>query len=89
MQNPTCIVMWVQFFNGLNALRNKYSQAAKIINAFFTPFVVTSDGALDHKAKTFMCHLADKIWHKSHSEVLGYVCTSLIVKCWVMCAQVS
>ena len=40
----------------------KYSQAAEIINnASFTPFVVTADGALGHEAKTFMCHLADKI----------------------------
>ena len=38
--------------------------------------VVTADGALGHEAKTFMRHLADKIaaiWHKSPSEVLGYV----------------
>ena len=37
---------------------------------------MTADGALGHEAKTFMHHLADKIvaiWHKSHSEVLGYV----------------
>ena len=34
---------------------------------------MTADGAL---AKTFMRHLTDKIaaiWHKSHSEVLGYL----------------
>ena len=56
---PTCIVMWVQFFR-LNTLRNKkYSQAAEMINASFTPFVVTADGALGLEAKTFMCHLAD------------------------------
>ena len=37
---------------------------------------MTADGALGHEAKTFMRHLADKIaaiWHKSPSEVLGYV----------------
>ena len=44
-----------------------------MINASFTPFVVTADGALGLKAKTFMHHLGDKIaavWHKSHSEEL-------------------
>ena len=54
----------------------KYSQAAETINASFTPFVVTADGALGLEAKTFIRHLADKIaaiWHKSNSEVLGYV----------------
>ena len=52
-----------------------------MINASFTPFVVTADGALGHEAKTFMHHLADKIaaiWHKSRSEVLGYVCTRML-----------
>ena len=47
-----------------------------MINASFTPFFATADGALGHEAKTFMRHLADKvaaIWHKSHSEVLGHV----------------
>ena len=47
-----------------------------MINASFTPFVVTADGALGIEAKTFMRHLAEKIaaiWHKSNSEVLGYV----------------
>ena len=39
---------------------------------------MTADGALGLEAKTFICHLADKIavhaiWHKSYSEVLGYV----------------
>ena len=50
--------------------------AAETINASFTPFVVTADGALGLEAKTFIRHLADKItaiWHKSYSEVLGYV----------------
>ena len=58
--------------------KQKYSQAAETINAFFTPFVVTADGALGLEAKTFafVRHLAEKIaaiWHKSNSEVLGYV----------------
>ena len=56
--------------------KKKYSQAADMINATFTPFVVTADGALGLEAKTFMHHLAEKIaasWHKSNSEVLGYV----------------
>ena len=50
--------------------KHKYSQAAETINASFTPFVVTAE------AKTFIRHLAEKIaaiWHKSYSEVLGYV----------------
>ena len=29
--------------------------------------------ALGLEAKTFIRHLAEKIWHKSNSEVLGYV----------------
>ena len=56
--------------------KQEYSQAAEITNASFTSFVVTANGALGHEAKTFMHHLADKIaaiWHKSPSEVLGYV----------------
>ena len=61
----------------MSTLRNKkYSQASETINASFTPFVVTADGALGLEAKIFMHHLADKIaviWQKSNSEVLGYV----------------
>ena len=34
--------------------------AAIMINAFFTPFVMTADGALGLEAKTFMRHLAEK-----------------------------
>ena len=37
---------------------------------------MTADGAFGLEAKTFIRHLADKIaviWHKSNSEVLGYV----------------
>ena len=37
---------------------------------------MTADRALGLEAKTFICHLAEKIaviWHKSNSEVLGYV----------------
>ena len=37
---------------------------------------MTADGALGLEAKTFVRHLAEKIaaiWHKSNSEVLGYV----------------
>ena len=49
--------------------KQKYSQAADMINASFTPFVVT----VGLEAKTFICHLAAAIWHKSYSEVLGYV----------------
>ena len=56
---------------------HKYSQAAETINASFTPFVVTVDGhCMGLEAKTFIRHFTEKIaaiWHKSHSEVLGYV----------------
>ena len=42
--------------------KQKYSQAAETINAYFTPFVVTADGALGLEAKTFIrknsCNLA-------------------------------
>ena len=37
---------------------------------------MAADRTLGLEAKTFICHLADKIaviWHKSNSEVLGYV----------------
>ena len=54
----------------------KNSQTAETINASFTPFVATADGALGLEAKKFIRHLADKIaaiWHKSNSEILGYV----------------
>ena len=38
----------------------KILKAADMINASFTPFVVTADGALGLEAKTFMRHLAEK-----------------------------
>ena len=53
--------------------KQKYSQAAECVHASFTPFVVTADGAL---GKAFMRLLSEKIaatWHKSNSEVMGYV----------------
>ena len=55
--------------------KQKYSQAAETINASFTPFVVTADGALGLEAKTFIRHLAENIaviWHKSNC-------------CWAVC----
>ena len=58
--------------------KQKYSQAADMINVSFTPFVVTAGGVLGLEAKAFMRHFAEKmaaIWHKSNSE------------CWVMCVQ--
>ena len=62
--------------------KQKYSQAAETINASFTPFVVTADGALGLEAKTFVRHLAGEkiaaIWYKSNSEVLGYVRARLL-----------
>ena len=53
--------------------KQKYSQAAECVHASFTPFVVT---ALGVEGKTFMRLLSEKIaatWHKSNSEVMGYV----------------
>ena len=55
--------------------KQKYSQAAEIINA---SFVVTADGALGMRQR----HLADKIaaiWHKSRSEVLGYLRATMLL----------
>ena len=56
--------------------KQKYSQAAGCVHASFTPFVVTADGALGVEGKAFMRLLSEKIaatWHKSNSEVIGYV----------------
>ena len=56
--------------------KQKYSQAAECVHASFTPFVVTADGALGVEGKAFMRLLSEKIaatWHKSNSEVMGYV----------------
>ena len=56
--------------------KQKYSQAAECVHASFTPFVVTADGALGVEGKAFMHLLSEKItatWHKSSSEVMGYV----------------
>ena len=42
----------------------------------YTPFVVTADGALGVDGKAFMHLLSENIaatWHKSNSEVMGYV----------------
>ena len=39
----------------------KYSQSTEMINASFTLFVVTADGALGIEAKAFMRSLAEKI----------------------------
>ena len=44
--------------------KQRYSQAAEIINASIAPFVVTADGALGLEAKTFVRHLAEKIGFK-------------------------
>ena len=40
-------------------IKKQYSQAAETINASFTSFVVTADGALGLEAKTFVRHLAE------------------------------
>ena len=40
--------------------KQKYPQAVEMINASFTPFVVTADGVLGLGAKTFMSHSAEK-----------------------------
>ena len=81
-------------FRQLNTLRNK--NAHKLLKSLMhlTSFVVTADGALGHEAKSFMRHLADKIaaiWHKSPSEVLGYVRARMLFAIYVLkiCAFVA
>ena len=74
--------------------KQECSQAAEITHASFTSFVVTANGALGHEAKSFMRHLADKIaaiWHKSPSEVLGYVRARMLFAIYVLkiCAFVA
>ena len=59
---PTCIMDVGAILSSIeHTKKQKYSQAAEVINASFTPFVVTADGALGHEAKTLKRHLADKI----------------------------
>ena len=67
--------------------KQKYSQAAECVHASFTPFVVTADGALGVEGKAFMRLLSEKIaatWHKSNSEVMGYVRARLMFA--ILCA---
>ena len=55
-----------------HTMKHKYSQAAETINASFTPFVVTADGHWVLRQRHLYVILA-AMWHKSYSEVLGYV----------------
>ena len=55
------------------AKKMKYSEAAALRRASFTPFVVSIDG---REASFFIKHLAQKLaqnWEKSNSEVLGWM----------------
>ena len=54
----------------------KYSEAAALRRASFTPFVESVDGVLGREANFFIKHVAQKLahkWEKSNSEVLGWM----------------
>eukprot|EP00731_Ephydatia_muelleri_P023669 Em0015g1252a len=58
------------------AKKKKYSEAAALRRASFTPFVVSVDGVLGREANFLIKHLAQKLahkWEKSNSEVLGWM----------------
>ena len=58
------------------AKKRKYSEAAALRRASFTPFVVSVDGVLGREANLLIKHLAQKLvhkWEKSNSEVLGWM----------------
>ena len=57
-------------------LKKKYSEAAALRRASFTPLVVSVDGVLGREASFFIKQLAQKLahkWDKSNSEVLGWM----------------
>ena len=56
--------------------KKKYSEAAALRRASFTPFVVSVDGVLGREANFCIKYLAQKLahkWEKSNSEVLGWM----------------
>ena len=58
------------------AKKKKYSKAATLHRASFTPLVVSVNGVLGQEANFFIKHLAQKLahkWEKSNSEVLGWM----------------
>ena len=58
------------------AKKKKYSEAAALHRASFTPFVVSADGVLGREANFCIKHLAQKLahkWEKSNSEVLRWM----------------
>ena len=58
------------------AKKMKYSEAAALRRASFTPFVVSVDGVLRREASFYIKHLVQKLahkWEKSNSEVLGWM----------------
>ena len=55
-------------------MKKKYSEAAALRQASFTPLVVSVDGVLGREANFFVKQLAQKLahkWDKSISEVIG------------------
>ena len=57
-------------------MKKKYSEAAALRRASFTPLVESVDGVLGQKANFFIKHLAQELahkWEKSNSEVLGWI----------------
>jgi len=60
--------------------KRKYLSTVELHHASSTPFVVSVDGALGHKALMFLPHLAERLscgWGKSYSHVL--MCMDLCV----------
>ena len=60
--------------------KRKYSGAAEMRRATFTPFVVSVDGALGKEAENFVKHMADVLaakWERNYAEVVGWLRASL------------
>jgi len=75
--------------------KHKYLSAAELRHASFTPFVVSVDGALGHKALMFLQHLAERLscsWDKSYGHVLMWICVHLafvVIRATNLCLQGS
>ena len=56
--------------------KRKYLTAAEARRGSFSPFVVTTDGALEPEAVLFLRRLAEKLsagWEKSYGEILDWI----------------
>jgi len=54
----------------------KYSSAAELCHASFTPFVVSADGALGHETLMFLQLLAERLssgWGKNYGHVFMWI----------------